>query len=287
MAFGSGRRAEITVSGQTLPSKIQMLEEKAKACRRHVILMTMQAQSGHPGPSLSAMDIITALYFHEMRYDPARPTMKERDRFVLSKGHAAPALYAALAEAGFFPKNELMHFRQVDGLLQGHPCVKTPGVDATSGSLGLGLSVACGMALGAKLCQSDARVYVVIGDGESDEGQIWEAALFAAHHALDNLIVFTDRNQYQYDGATSEVLQLEPLGDKWRAFGWAVWEIDGHDFQQILNVLEQARTLKGQPKMILAHTIKGKGISFMEGDQAFHATAPTREQAERALRELF
>jgi transketolase len=248
--------------------------------------MTMHAGSGHPGPSLSIADIVTALYFHEMRYDSTRPDLPERDRFVLSKGHAAPALYAALVEAGFVSRDELLQLRRIDGMLQGHPCITTPGVDATSGSLGLGLSVACGMALGAKMRDLDGRVYVAIGDGETDEGQIWEAALFAAHNSLDNLTAITDRNRYQYDGPTQEVLKLEPLGAKWRDFGWAVWEIEGHDFRQILQALREARDLKGQPQMILAHTIKGKGVSFMEGNQAFHAKAPTREQAERALAEL-
>jgi transketolase len=262
---------------------IHRLEGKARACRRHVIEMTLQAGSGHPGPSLSCMDIVTALYFHAMRYDPAQPQLLERDRFVLSKGHAAPALYAALLEAGFLTQDDLRGFRQVGGRLQGHPSVKTPGVDASSGSLGLGLSVACGM---ARRAGSQARVYAVIGDGESDEGQIWEAALFAAHHKLDHLTAFTDRNRYQYDGPTCEVLGLEPLAAKWRDFGWAVWEIDGHDFRQILTALVEARACKGQPHMIIARTAKGKGISFMEGNQDFHARAPSREEAQRALREL-
>jgi transketolase len=267
-------------------SDIAALRHKAAACRRNIIYMTTQAGSGHPGPSLSIADLVTALYFREMRYDPAHPEWMERDRFVLSKGHAAPALYAALIEAGFVAPEALFHFRQVEGLLQGHPCVKTPGVDASSGSLGLGLSVACGMALGAKMAASPARVYAIIGDGESDEGQIWEAGLFAAHHHLDNLTVFTDRNMYQYDGPTSDILELEPLAAKWRSFGWSVQEIDGHDFSQILSALDKARQSAGQPHMILAHTIKGKGVSFMEGNQAFHATAPTREEAQRALEEL-
>ncbi len=276
----------MTLHTGPLPASVSVLEAKARALRRHIIHMTMHAGSGHPGPSLSIADMVTVLYFHEMRHDPALPNALCRDRFLLSKGHAAPALYAALVEGGYFSPDELLHLRQVDGLLQGHPCVKTPGVDATSGSLGLGLSVACGMAMGAKLKGSGARVYAIIGDGESDEGQIWEAAMFASHNSLDNLIVFTDRNRYQYDGPTSEVLQLEPLAAKWRDFGWAVWEIDGHDLRQILLALEEARACVGQPGMIIAHTVKGKGISFMEGNQAFHARAPTREEAQQALDEL-
>jgi transketolase len=276
----------VTEDRQSCGTEARALEKIARELRRAVIKMTQYAGSGHPGPSLSALDIITALYFHEMRYDAAQPDMLERDRFVLSKGHAAPALYAALIKAGFVPRTEMMRLRTVGGLLQGQPCAKTPGVDCSSGSLGLGLSVACGMALGAKMRGSDAGVYALIGDGETDEGQVWEAALFAAHQCLDNLVVFTDRNNYQYDGPTCEVLGLEPLVDKWRAFGWSVWEIDGHDFRQILATLDEARAVKDQPKMIVAHTIKGKGISFMEGNQAFHAKAPTREQALRALEEL-
>ena len=265
---------------------IDRLSERARTCRRLIIEMTAHARSGHPGPALSLIDIVCALYFHEMRYDPANPRALERDRFILSKGHAAPALYAALVEAQILKVEELSTFRQCGGLLQGHPSSKTPGVDATSGSLGLGLSTACGMALGARMRGSAARVFALIGDGESDEGQVWEAALTAGHQHLDNLVVFTDRNGYQYDGPTASVLNLEPLADKWRAFGWATWEIDGHDFQQILAALHEARGVAGQPKMILARTIKGKGISFMEGSQVYHATAPTQEEAARALAEL-
>ncbi len=276
----------MTGKKRTTPIDIAGLEAAAKACRRRIIQMTAGAGSGHPGPSLSIVELLTALYLRIMRYDPRKPDLPERDRFVLSKGHAAPALYAVLAEAGFFPVEHLRSFRRVGGLLQGHPSNRTPGVDTTSGSLGLGLSAACGMALGAKMSRSPARVYAIIGDGETNEGQIWEAAMFAAHRCLDNLIVFTDRNRYQYEGPTEMVLQLEPLAEKWKAFGWAVWTIDGHDFLEILATLEEAWSIGNQPKMIIAQTVKGKGISFMEGNQAFHGRAPNAEEAERALAEM-
>jgi transketolase len=271
----------------TVPAvRILELKAHARTLRKNIIIMTTEAGSGHPGPALSLVEIITALYFSEMRYDPTRPEMMGRDRFVLSKGHGAPALYGALVAAGFVSADEMQRFRHADGLLAGHPCIKTPGVDACSGSLGTGLSIACGMAQGAKMRGSGARVFAVVGDGESDEGQIWEAALFAAHHGLDNLVVFTDRNKLQYSGKTSDVLRLEPLADKWRAFGWAVWEIDGHDLEAILRSLEEARGIAGQPKMIIAHTVKGKGISFMEGSQKYHGKPTTAEEGRRALLEL-
>ena len=266
--------------------RILELKQRARTLRKNIITMTTEAGSGHPGPALSLVEIITALYFAEMRYDPAQPDMMERDRFVLSKGHGVPALYGALVEAGFVLADEMKRFRHADGLLAGHPCVKTPGVDACSGSLGTGLSIACGMAKGAKMRGSAARVYAVVGDGESDEGQIWEAALFAAHHRLDNLVAFTDRNKLQYSGRTCDVLELEPLADKWRAFGWAVWEIDGHDLEAILKALHEARDVSGQPKMIIAHTVKGKGISFMEGSQKYHGKPASAEEGRRALLEL-
>ena len=267
-------------------TKVLKLKQRARAIRKYIITMTTESGSGHPGPALSLVEIIAALYFAEMRYDPAQPDKIDRDRFVLSKGHGVPALYGALIAAGFVSPQEMKRFRHADGLLAGHPCLKTPGVDACSGSLGTGLSIACGMAKGAKMRGSSARVFAVVGDGESDEGQIWEAALFAAHQRLDNLLVFTDRNKLQYSGSTSDVLRLEPLADKWRAFGWAVWEIDGHDFADILGSLQEARDVYGRPKMIIAHTVKGKGISFMEGSQKYHGKPASPEEGRRALLEL-
>jgi len=263
------------------------LEEKARTIRRHIIRMLAEAGSGHPGGSLSAADIITALYFRVLRLDPQNPGWPDRDRFVLSKGHAAPALYAALAERGFFPVEDLWGLRKINSHLQGHPDMrKTPGVEASTGSLGQGLAMANGMALAGKLDKRDYRVYALIGDGEMEEGEIWEAAMAAAHYRLDNLTVFLDYNGLQIDGPTSQVMSSEPVEDKWRAFRWNVLNIDGHDFEQILAAIELAKGHRGQPTIIIARTIKGKGVSFMENAVGWHGNAPTREQAERALAEL-
>jgi transketolase len=263
------------------------LEETAKILRRHVITMTARAGSGHPGGSLSATDIVTALFFRVLRYRPSEPCWAERDRFILSKGHAAPLLYAALAESGYFPVNELSTLRRLDSRLQGHTdrtC--TPGVEMSSGSLGQGLSFGIGAALAARLNSQSYRVYVLLGDGECDEGQVWEAAMAAAHFKVDNLVAIVDHNKQQIDGWNWEVMNLEPLGEKWRSFGWRVIEIDGHDFDQILVALEQAELVKGQPTVIIAHTIKGKGVSFMENNPEFHGRAATPEETELALKEL-
>ena len=263
------------------------LEEKARTIRRHIIRMLAEAGSGHPGGSLSAADIITALYFRVLRLDPQNPGWPDRDRFVLSKGHAAPALYAALAERGFFPVEDLWGLRKINSHLQGHPDMrKTPGVEASTGSLGQGLAMANGMALAGKLDKRDYRVYALIGDGEMEEGEIWEAAMAAAHYRLDNLTVFLDYNGLQIDGPTSQVMSSEPVEDKWRAFRWNVLNIDGHDFEQILAAIELAKGHRGQPTIIIARTIKGKGVSFMENAVGWHGNAPTREQAEPALAEL-
>jgi transketolase len=249
--------------------------------------MVYHAGSGHPGGSLSATDIITVLYFHTMRYDPKNTKWEDRDRFVLSKGHAAPALYAALAEAGFFPVDELLTLRKIGCRLQGHPCMrKVPGVEMSSGSLGQGLSVAIGMALAGRLDKKDYRVYVMLGDGEVESGNIWEAAMAAVHYKLDNITAFLDRNTLQIDGPTEQIMALEPLIEKWRAFGWHVIEIDGHNITEIINSIEEAKNTKGRPTLILAHTTKGKGVSFMENSLYFHGKAPNREQYERAMREL-
>lgn len=263
------------------------LQHKARELRKHVIRMLGEAGSGHPGGSLSAADIVTVLYFREMRVDPNRPNWPDRDRFVLSKGHAAPILYAALAERGFFPVEELLTLRKTGARLQGHPDLrKVPGVDMSTGSLGQGLSVANGMALAARIDHNPYRVYVMLGDGETQEGQVWEAAMLAGHYQLDNLVAFVDHNGLQIDGRCREVMSTEPIAERWRAFGWAVQEIDGHDFSQILQALDTARRTKGKPSLIVANTIKGKGVSFMEDQVGWHGTAPNREQTEQALAEL-
>ena len=268
-------------------SKLRVkLEARARHIRQNIIRMTSAAGSGHPGPSFSPVEILTTLYFSEMRINPAYPDWTGRDRFVLSKGHAAPVLYASLYEAGFFNEDVMLSLRKVGSLLQGHPNVKTPGVDATTGSLGIGLSQAVGMALGAKMKNSMVRVYAVIGDGECDEGQIWEAALAASHFHLGNLAVFIDHNGYQYDGPVCEVMNLEPLADKWRAFGWRVEEIDGHNFEEISSFLKRSRQSIDLPSIAVARTIKGYGVSFMAGSQEYHARSLTIEETQRALAEL-
>jgi transketolase len=266
---------------------IKTLEEKSKTIRRHIVKMVGEAKSGHPGGSLSAADIITALYFHEMRVDSKTPHNPDRDRFVLCKGHAAPVLYAALAEKGFFSADDLMTLRKTGSKLQGHPDMhKVPGVDMSTGSLGQGLSVANGMALAARLDKKDYRVYAVLGDGENQEGQVWEAAMLAAHYKLDNLVAFLDHNGLQIDGPIAEVLSPEPLDAKWRAFGWHVISINGHDYSQILDALTEAREVKGKPIMIIAATTKGKGVSYMENQCGWHGTAPNAEQVCTAIAEL-
>ena len=266
---------------------VSFLKEKAKEIRRSIVSMITEAKSGHPGGSLSATDILTALYFSEMNIDPANPKMEGRDRFVLSKGHAAPAIYATLAEKGYFSKDELMTLRKFGSRLQGHPDMKKlPGIEISTGSLGQGLSVANGMALNAKMFNENYRTYVILGDGEVQEGQIWEAAMTAAHYKLNNLCAFLDNNNLQIDGNVSEIMGVEPLDKKWEAFGWNVIKIDGHDFEQILSALDKARECKDKPTMVIAKTIKGKGVSFMENVCGFHGVAPTLEELERALAEL-
>jgi len=262
-------------------------KEIANSLRKNIIKMTYEAKSGHPGGSLSACEILTALYFKEMRIDPNNPKWEDRDRFVLSKGHATPALYAVLAERGFFPKEELMRFRKIDSMLQGHPDMKgTPGVDMSTGSLGQGLAAANGMALSAKLDNKDYRVYALVGDGEIQEGIIWEAAMLSSHYKLDNLTVFIDHNGLQIDGFNKDVMNVEPIDKKFEAFGWNVLSIDGHDFDQIFDALEKSKQVKGKPTLIIANTVKGKGISFMENQASWHGTAPNAEQAQKALAEL-
>lgn len=267
--------------------KIAELKKRANLIRRHIITMTCAAGSGHPGGSLSGADIVTALYFSEMNLDPSRPDWPDRDRFILSKGHAAPLLYSALAERGFFPVEELMTLRKLGSRLQGHPDMrKLPGVEISTGSLGQGLSAANGMAIAAKLDKKDYRVYALLGDGEIQEGQIWEAAMAAAHYKLDNVAAFLDHNGFQIDGPVDEIMSPEPVADKWRAFGWHVIDIDGHDCKQILGALAEAKTVKGKPTMIIAKTVKGKGVSFMENQVGWHGVAPKPDEMEKALAEL-
>ena len=263
------------------------LEKMAKRLRRYVITMRATAGSGHPGGSLSATDIVTTLYFKIMRHDPKNPQWPDRDRFILSKGHAAPVLYAALAESGYFPIEELSTLRKLDSRLQGHTDrTLTPGVEMSSGSLGQGLSFGIGVALASRLDGRHYQTYVLLGDGECDEGQIWEAAMFAAHLKVDNLTAIVDKNELQLDGRTCDIMNLQPLADKWRAFNWHVLEINGHDIKQIVQAVKKANKIKGKPTVIIAHTIKGKGVSFMENNVDFHGKAPTPEEAARALKEL-
>lgn len=266
---------------------IYKLKEKARDIRVNIVSMLAEAGSGHPGGSLSAADILSVLYYHEMKVDPQNPQCPDRDRFVLSKGHAAPVLYATLAEKGYFPKEELKNLRKTGSMLQGHPDMKkVPGVEISTGSLGQGLSVANGMALAGKMDNKDYRVYVMMGDGELQEGQNWEAAMFAAHYKLDNVVAFVDYNGLQIDGKITDVMSPEPIDEKWRAFGWHVEVINGHCMRGITGALENAKKVKGQPCMIIAKTVKGKGVSFMENEAGWHGAAPKPEEAEKALHEL-
>ncbi|CQB51995.1 Thiamin diphosphate-binding fold [Syntrophomonas zehnderi OL-4] len=266
---------------------IQLVAEKAQVIRQDIIKMLGEAGSGHTGGSLSAADIVACLYFWEMHIDPARPQWEERDRFVLSKGHAAPVLYAALAEKGFFPKAELARLRKIGSPLQGHPDMrKVSGVEASTGSLGQGISWATGMALAARIDSRDYRVYTLLGDGELEEGLVWEAVMAAGHQRLDQLVAIVDYNGLQIDGPLGEVLSPEPIADKFRAFNWQTLEINGHDYREIMQALSSARQTKGRPTAIVARTIKGRGCSFMENRAEWHGVAPNREQVEEALSEL-
>ena len=265
---------------------IKRLEDKARKIRKHVINMIYEAGSGHPGGSLSCVDILTTLYFHTMNHNPLESEWTDRDRFILSKGHAAPALYAILAEAGYFPVEDLPSLRKMGSMLQGHPDNKVPGVEVSSGSLGQGLSIASGIALAGKLDKKVYSVYTLLGDGECDEGQVWEAAMLASHYKLDNLTAIVDRNGLQIDGLTEKIMRLEPIAGKWKAFGWHVIEIDGNKIGEIIAALDEANSTQGRPTAIIAHTFKGKGISFMEWINAFHGRALNKEEMEKALEEL-
>ena len=267
--------------------KIAYLQEKADKMRCDVIEMLAESKSGHPGGSLSAADIVATLYFHEMKLHDNDPVWPERDRFVLSKGHAAPILYSALTEKGYYPHEEIFTLRKINSRLQGHPDMKKlPGVDMSTGSLGQGISASVGMALASKLEHKEWRVYALLGDGECQEGLVWEAAMAAAHYKLDNLVAFLDHNGLQIDGDITKVMNPEPLAEKWGAFGWHIINIDGHDIQQIADALDEARNTKGKPTMIVAKTKKGKGVYFMEDKAEWHGVAPKLEEKVIALEEL-
>ncbi len=286
--FSPGASAENAKAGAFLLSaSVAGMETVARRLRRHIITMIGKAGSGHPGGSLSAVEILTVLYFKVLRHKPSDPCWPDRDRFILSKGHAAPLLYATLAECGYFPRDELSTLRQLGSRLQGHTDrTLTPGVEMSAGALGQGLSFAIGVALAGRLGLQDYRVYVLLGDGECDEGQVWEAGMAAAHFKLDNLVAIVDNNGLQIDGWNREVMNLEPLNRKWEAFGWYVIEVDGHDLAQLSGAFDRAKQVKGQPVVIIAHTVKGKGVSFMENNPDFHGKAPDAGEVEIALREL-
>ncbi len=265
----------------------QMLKEQARKIRKDIVAMIGQAKSGHPGGSLSAAEIVTYLYFEEMKIDPANPKWEERDRFVLSKGHAAPVLYAALANKGYFPVEELSTLRKIGSHLQGHPDMnKVPGVDMSTGSLGTGISAAVGMALALQMDQKDNYVYALLGDGELQEGQVWEAAMAAGQYQLDHLIAFVDNNGLQIDGNIDDVMSPNPVDQKFAAFGWHVQVIDGHDFRQIADAVAAAKAEQGKPSVIIAKTVKGKGVSYMENQAGWHGSAPSEEQVAQAMSEL-
>lgn len=268
---------------------INELKGKSKQIRRDILNMIYTIQSGHPGGSLSIVEILLALYHHKMAIDPRNPLKEDRDRFILSKGHCTPALYAVLADVGYFPKELLTSsYRSINGILQGHPDMKkTPGVDMTTGSLGIGLSAGCGMALGARIKGKDFKVFVLLGDGEINEGQVWEAAKTAAHYKLDHLTAIIDANGFQNDGATSTEMSMEPLAGKWKAFGWNVLEADGHEMEEVLNAFDRVPYGNGAPTAIIFHTVKCKGVSFMERDKVkYHGASPDKEQLAQAMSEL-
>ena len=267
--------------------ELKKLKETAREIRINIIKMLTEAGSGHPGGSLSIADILTVLYFHKMRHDPKNPKWDQRDRFVLSKGHGVPAQYAVLAKSGYFSEEELMSLRKTGSRLQGHPDrSRLPGMEASTGSLGQGLSIAVGMAVAGKMDKENYRIYCMVGDGESQSGQIWEAAMCAAKYKLDNLTAVLDYNKIQLDDRVSIVMEIEPVKDKWRSFGWNVMEIDGNDIPKIIDALDDAEKVKGNPTIIIAHTIKGKGVSYMEDNVDWHGKAPSKELAEQAIREL-
>jgi transketolase len=269
------------------PKTLLELQEICKSVRRHIVEMTGAAKSGHPGGSLSAVEILVTLYFDVMHHDPANPQWPDRDRFILSKGHAAPVLYSVLAECGYVPASQLNTLRKLGSIFQGHPDKRfIPCLEASTGSLGEGLSLGIGMALAARLDGRAYRTYVILGDGEIQEGQIWEAAMFGSYHKVDNIVAVVDYNRIQLDGFVKDIMDLEPLADKWRAFGWHTIEVNGHDIPALQAAFAEAAATKGRPTVLIAHTIKGKGVSFMENNPKFHGIAPTPAEVEVALKEL-
>ncbi len=274
-----------TKQPRNIPKK--ELEQISSEIREDILMMLSEAGSGHPGGSLSAVEIVVTLYFVKMRHDPRNPYWPQRDRFLLSKGHAAPLLYAVLAKCGYFPREELKTLRKLGSRLQGHPDpTKLPGVEIPGGPEGIGLSEGIGMALAAKLDKLDSRIYVLLGDGELNEGEIWEAAMCAAKYKLDNIVAIVDRNGIQQDGLTEEIMPIEPVAAKWKAFNWNVFEIDGYDFDQIINALNQAEQTKNRPSVIIAYTTKGKGVDFMEWRSEYHGKVPDKESVQKALTKL-
>ncbi|MBS5939197.1 transketolase [Clostridium sp.] len=270
-----------------MSKNVEELKSIAKTIRKDIVSMLTESCSGHPGGSLSAADILTTLYFGEMNINPENPKDENRDRFVLSKGHAAPVLYSVLARKGYFPVEELNTLRKINTRLQGHPSMKClPGIDMSTGSLGQGISSAVGMALAGKVDNKDYRVYTLLGDGELEEGQVWEAAMSAAHYKLDNLTAFVDFNGLQIDGDITKVMNPSPIDKKFEAFGWNVLVIDGHNIDEILDAIEKAKNFKGKPTVVVCNTVKGKGVSFMENQASWHGTAPSKEQCEQALAEI-
>lgn len=271
----------------TKTSDISQLQSICRTVRRHIVQMITAAKSGHPGGSLSAVELLVTLYFDVLRHDPANPAWPERDRFILSKGHAAPVLYSVMAEAGYTPVESLNTLRTIGSIYQGHPDRRfIPALEASTGSLGVGLSLGLGMAEAARLDKSPTRVYVVLGDGEIQEGQIWEAAMYGAYHKVDNIVAIVDYNKIQLDGWVKDIMEVEPLAAKWASFGWHVIEIDGHDIAAVQAAYAEAAATKGKPTAIIAHTLKGKGVSFMENNPKFHGVAPTADELEKALQEI-
>ena len=271
----------------TKTSDVTQLQAIAKETRRHILEMITAAKSGHPGGSLSAVEILVTLYYDVLRHDPSNPKWPERDRFILSKGHACPVLYSVMAQCGYTPLDELNNLRKLGSIYQGHPDVRfIPSLEASTGSLGEGLSLALGMGLAARLNQSPSRTYVVLGDGEIQEGQIWEAAMFGPDRKVDNVVAIVDHNRIQLDGWVKDIMNVEPLVDKWKAFGWHVIDIDGHSIPALQNAFAEAAATKGVPTAIIAQTIKGKGVSFMENNPKFHGVAPTQDELQKALQEL-
>jgi transketolase len=272
-----------------MPKSIEELQSIARRIRREIVVMIGAAKSGHPGGSLSAVEILVELYFNRLRIDPKNPTWADRDRFILSKGHAAPVLYAVMAEAGYdqTPLDQLNTLRKLGSAYQGHPDTRfIPAIEASTGSLGQGLSLAFGLGFAARLDGRDSRTFVMLGDGEIQEGQVWEAAMAAAFHKLDNVVAIVDYNRIQLDGFVKDIMAVEPLVDKWRSFGWHVIEIDGHDPVAVRAAFAEAEATKGKPSCVVAHTVKGKGVSFMENNPKFHGTAPSPDQVQLALQEL-